>query len=43
MLNPFFQYLYCTVECSKDWGGRGYDGSAPEKVTKTTPSGDRTT
>ena len=26
-----------------DWGGRGYDDFVPEEVTKTTPSGDRTT
>ena len=26
-----------------DWGGRGYDDSVPEEVTKTTPSGYRTT
>ena len=24
-------------------GGRGYDDSVPEEVTKTTPSGDKTT
>ena len=32
-----------TQECFNDWGGRGYDGSVPGEVTKTTPSGDRTT
>ena len=26
-----------------DWGRRGYDDSFPEEVTKTTPSGNRTT
>ena len=26
-----------------DWGGRGYDDFVPGKVTKTAPSGDRTT
>ena len=30
-------------ECSNDWGGRGYDDFIPGEVTKTTPSGDRTT
>ena len=30
-------------ECFNDWGRRGYDGSVPGKVTKTTPSQDRTT
>ena len=32
-----------TPECFNDWGGRGYDDSVPGEVTKTTPSGDRTT
>ena len=31
------------VECFNDWVGRGYDDSVPGDVTKTTPSGDRTT
>ena len=31
------------AECFNDWGGRGYDDSVPGDVTKTTPSGDRTT
>ena len=26
-----------------DWGGRGYDDFVPKEVTKTAPSGDRTT
>ena len=26
-----------------DWGGRGYDDFVPGEVTKTAPSGDRTT
>ena len=30
-------------ECFDDWGWRGYDDSVPGEVTKTTPSGDRTT
>ena len=30
-------------ELFNDWGGRGYDDSVPVKVTKTAPSGDRTT
>ena len=30
-------------ESFNDWGGRGYDDSVPEEVTKTAPSGDRTT
>ena len=29
--------------CSTIRGGRGYDDSVPREVTKTTPSGDRTT
>ena len=31
--------------CSQlnDWGEQGYDGSVPEEVTRTAPSGDRTT
>ena len=32
-----------TEECFNDWGGRGYDDAVPGEVTKTTPSGDRTT
>ena len=32
-----------TQECFNDWEGRGYDDSVPGEVTKTTPSGDRTT
>ena len=31
------------TECFNNWGGRGYNDSVPEEVTKTTPSGDRTT
>ena len=30
-------------ELLNDWGGRGYDDSVPREVTKTAPSGDRTT
>ena len=30
-------------ELFNDWGGRGYDDYVPGKVTKTAPSGDRTT
>ena len=30
-------------ELFNDWGGRGYDDSVPGEVTKTAPSGDRTT
>ena len=26
-----------------DWGGQGYDDFVPGEVTKTAPSGDRTT
>ena len=40
-------YLVTTAgfvaECFNDWGERGYDDSVPGDVTKTTPSGDRTT
>ena len=32
-----------TRECFNDWGERGYDDSVPGEVTKTIPSGDRTT
>ena len=32
-----------TGECFNDCGGRGYDDSVPGEVTKTTPSGDKTT
>ena len=32
-----------SFECFNDRGGRGYDDSVPAEVTKTTPSGDRTT
>ena len=32
-----------TAECFDDWEGRGYDDFVPGEVTKTTPSGDRTT
>ena len=31
------------IELFNDWGGRGYDDSVPGEVTKTAPSGDRTT
>ena len=30
-------------ESLNDWEGRGYDDSVPGEVTKTAPSGDRTT
>ena len=30
-------------ELFDDWGGRGYDDSAPREVTKTSPARDRTT
>ena len=30
-------------ELFNDWGGRGFDDSVPVEVTKTVPSGDRTT
>ena len=30
-------------EVFNDWGGRGHDNFIPEEVTKTAPSGDRTT
>ena len=32
-----------TCEGFNDWGGRGYDDFVPGGVTKTAPSGDRTT
>ena len=32
-----------STELFNDWGGRGYDDSVPGEVTKTAPSGDRTT
>ena len=32
-----------TNEGYNDWGGRGYDHFVPGEVTKTTPSGDKTT
>ena len=35
--------VFYTPECFNDWGGRGYADFVPEEVTKTTPSGDRTT
>ena len=42
-----YKYQYQTfmsiLECSNDWGGRGYDDSVPGDGTKTTPSGDKTT
>ena len=31
------------VECFNDWRGRGCGDCVPEEVTKTSPSGDRTT
>ena len=31
------------IEGFNDWGGRGYDDFVPGEVTKTAPSGDRTT
>ena len=31
------------VEGFNDWGRRGYDDFVPGEVTKTAPSGDRTT
>ena len=30
-------------ECFNSWGARGYGDSVPGEVTKTAPSGDRTT
>ena len=30
-------------ELFNDWGGRGYDDFVPGEVTKTAPSGDKTT
>ena len=33
----------CGEECFNDWGGGGYEDSVPVEVTKTTPSGYRTT
>ena len=35
--------MYCTHELFNDWRGRGSDDSVPGEVTKTAPSGDRTT
>ena len=35
--------LSCDHEGFNDWGGRGYCDFVPEEVTKTAPSGDRTT
>ena len=32
-----------STELFNDWGGRGYDDSVPEEVTKTAPSGVRAT
>ena len=34
--------LQVISELFNDWGGRGYDDSVPAEVTKTVPSGDRT-
>ena len=31
------------LEGFNDWGGRGYDHFVPGEVTKTAPSGDKTT
>ena len=44
--NTYYYYdaIFCLEkECFNDWGGRGYDDSVPGAVTKTIPSGDRTT
>ena len=35
--------LYIIYEQFNDWRGRGYDDFVPGEVTKTAPSGDRTT
>ena len=32
-----------STECFNDWGRRGYDDSIPGEITKTTPSGGKTT
>ena len=39
----FVRRFHLTIKCFNDWRGRGYDESVPGEVTKTTPSGDRTT
>ena len=31
------------LEGFNDWRGRGYDDFVPEELTKTVPSGDKTT
>ena len=38
-----FLKIRLVKELFNDWGGRVYYGSVPEEVTKTVPSGDRTT
>ena len=35
--------FFCRYECFNDWGGREHENSVPGEITKTTPSGDRTT
>ena len=37
------EYPSMTNEGFNDWGGRGYDDFVPGELTKTVPSGDRTT
>ena len=39
----FYLQRMKVYELFNDWGGRGYDDSVPGEVTKTAPSGDRTT
>ena len=36
-------YVSVTVEGFNNWEGRGYDDFVPREVTKTVPSGDKTT
>ena len=41
--SPHIQSLTSIDKGFNDWGGRGYDDFVPEEVTKTAPSGDKTT
>ena len=42
-LRYMLEDYFLSAELFNDWGGRGYDDSDPGEVTKTAPSGDRTT